>query len=115
MRTPSLLHRRSLLAGLAAIALVPALARAAEVDDGRVDRKVAEIFGLHLGVAPESLKPSDRFLEDMLIDDIDDLGDILTDIERQFGIDIPVVIATQFTTMGNVIQFIKDLLASQRF
>ncbi len=89
--------------------------RAAPDEDAEIGRQVTEIFARHLEVAPEKLKPDHRFLEDLGLDDIDDIGDILTDIEAQLGVDIPVDIATQFTTIGNVIQFIRDVRASRRF
>jgi acyl carrier protein len=106
-------RRQILLAALATFAGA-GFAHAAD-DDAQVDRQVAEIFGRHLGVEPGSLKPDDRFLEDLGLDDIDDIAAILTDIEAQFGIDIPVDIATQFDSLGNVIRFVKDVRASKRF
>ncbi len=107
--------RRGFLFGFAAVLAAGGVAHAADSEDARIDGKIAEIFGHHVGVPPETLKPSDRFVEEMGVDDLDDLAAILTDIEAQFGIDIPVDIATQFTNMGNVMRFVKDVLASKRF
>ena len=41
-------------------------------------------------------------------------AEILTDVQKKFGIDIPVDIATMFETMGNVIRYVKDTLAAKR-
>src|SRR5262245_21813636 len=108
------LLRRSFILGSATALAVGRYALADDEADAQIEKKLTEIFAQHLGVRPETLKPSDRFFEEMGMDDLLEIGEILTDIERQFGIDIPVDIATMFTNMGNVIRFVKDLLASKR-
>ena len=48
------------------------------------------------------------------LDDLLEIAEILTDVQKKFGIDIPVDIATMFETMGNVIRYVKDTLAAKR-
>ena len=110
---PDLPSRRRFLFGLAAVLGGPGSALAQDAEDS-VERRVAEIFGYHLGVDPGTLKPADRFYEDMGLDDLLEIAEILTDVQKKFGIDILVDIATMFETMGNVIRYVKDTLAAKR-
>lgn len=109
------LNRRTMLIVTLA-GLLTAGRRAQAADEGaEIAREVIEIFARRLEVDPDVLRPEHRFLEDLGLDDILEIGEILTDIEARMDVDIPVDIATQFETIGNVIQFMKDVRASRRF
>ncbi|NOY75674.1 MAG: acyl carrier protein [Kiritimatiellaeota bacterium] len=69
--------------------------------------KVKEIVVQQLGVAPDQVTESAKFIEDLGADSLDQV-ELVMALEEEFGSDIPDEAAEKLTTVGDAIKYIES-------
>ena len=69
--------------------------------------KVKEIIVEQLDVNPEQVKPEASFIEDLGADSLDTV-ELVMAFEEEFGAEIPDEDAEKLTTVGAVIEYLKN-------
>jgi len=72
-----------------------------------LEDKVKEIIMEQLGVNAEQVTPEASFIEDLSADSLDTV-ELVMAFEEEFGAEIPDEDAEKLTTVGAVIQYLKD-------
>jgi len=72
-----------------------------------LEDKVKEIIVEQLGVNPEQVTPEASFIEDLGADSLDTV-ELVMAFEEQFGAEIPDEDAEKLTTVGAVINYLKE-------
>jgi len=72
-----------------------------------LESKVKEIIVEQLGVNEEQVTAEASFIEDLGADSLDTV-ELVMAFEEEFGAEIPDEEAEKLTTVGKVIQFLKD-------
>ena len=72
-----------------------------------VEQKVKEIVGQQLGVNEDQVLPEASFLEDLGADSLDTV-ELVMAFEEEFGAEIPDEDAEKLTTVGAVINYLKE-------
>ena len=72
-----------------------------------LEDKVKEIIVEQLGVNAEQVTPEASFIEDLSADSLDTV-ELVMAFEEEFGAEIPDEDAEKLTTVGAVIQYLKD-------
>ena len=72
-----------------------------------LEDKVKEIIVEQLGVNESQVTPEASFIEDLGADSLDTV-ELVMAFEEEFGAEIPDEEAEKLTTVGKVIQFLKD-------
>ncbi len=72
-----------------------------------LEDKVKEIIVEQLGVNPEQVKPEASFIEDLGADSLDTV-ELVMAFEEEFGAEIPDEDAEKLTTVGAVINYLKE-------
>lgn len=72
-----------------------------------VEEKVKDIIVDQLGVNAEQVTPTARFIEDLGADSLDTV-ELVMAFEEEFGTEIPDEEAEKLTTVGDVINYIKE-------
>jgi len=72
-----------------------------------LEDKVKEIIVEQLGVNAEQVTPEASFIEDLGADSLDTV-ELVMAFEEEFGAEIPDEDAEKLTTVGAVIQYLKD-------
>ncbi|MDX1458825.1 MAG: acyl carrier protein [Marinobacter sp.] len=67
---------------------------------------VIEVIAEHLAVAPDSLSPSSRLVEDLGADSLD-LVELTMTLEERFGLEVSDDQADQLATVADVIRFVE--------
>jgi acyl carrier protein len=72
-----------------------------------LEDKVKEIIVEQLGVNAEQVKPEASFIEDLGADSLDTV-ELVMAFEEEFGAEIPDEDAEKLTTVGKVIEYLKQ-------
>ena len=72
-----------------------------------LEDKVKEIIVEQLGVNADQVTPGASFIEDLGADSLDTV-ELVMAFEEEFGAEIPDEDAEKLTTVGAVIQYLKD-------
>ncbi|MBM4142082.1 MAG: acyl carrier protein [Lentisphaerae bacterium] len=72
-----------------------------------LEDKVKEIIVEQLGVSADQVKPQASFIEDLGADSLDTV-ELVMAFEEEFGAEIPDEDAEKLTTVGAVIEYLKN-------
>ena len=72
-----------------------------------VEERVKEIICEQLGVEPDEVIPSAKFIEDLGADSLDTV-ELVMAFEEEFNLEIPDEDAEKIATVGAAIQYIKE-------
>ncbi len=72
-----------------------------------VEQRVKEIIADQLGVDIEQIKPESKFVDDLGADSLD-VVELIMAFEEEFGIEIPDEDAEKISTVGDVLNYIKE-------
>ncbi len=72
-----------------------------------VEEKVKEIIVEQLGVNPEQVTPTAKFIEDLGADSLDTV-ELVMAFEEEFDIEVPDEEAEKLQTVGDVIRYIEE-------
>lgn len=72
-----------------------------------LEEKVKEIIVEQLGVSADQVTPEASFIEDLGADSLDTV-ELVMAFEEEFGAEIPDEDAEKLTTVGAVIQYLKE-------
>lgn len=77
--------------------------------------RIRKILANHVGVDLSRMNPSDRFIEDLLMDDFDSMStvDFAVELEKEFQIKIPDSAAEKLTTFQSVVDYVADAVAAK--
>jgi len=77
-----------------------------------IEKKVKDIIVDHLGVNAEQVTPEASFVDDLGADSLDNV-ELIMAFEEQFGEEIPDEDSEKLTTVGNVLDYLKEKLADK--
>ena len=77
-----------------------------------IEKKVKDIIVDHLGVNAEQVTPEASFLDDLGADSLDNV-ELIMAFEEQFGEEIPDEDSEKLTTVGSVLDYLKEKLADK--
>jgi acyl carrier protein len=69
--------------------------------------RVKEIIVEQLGVAPEQVKPENRFIDDLGADSLDTV-ELIMALEEEFKVEIPDEDAEKLVTVGDAMNYLKE-------
>ena len=72
-----------------------------------LEDKVKDIIVEQLGVNPEQVVPEASFIEDLAADSLDTV-ELIMAFEEQFGAEIPDEDAEKLTTVGAVVNYLRE-------
>jgi acyl carrier protein len=72
-----------------------------------LEDKVRDIIVEQLGVNADQVKPEASFIEDLGADSLDTV-ELVMAFEEEFGAEIPDEEAEKLTTVGSVVEYLKD-------
>ena len=72
-----------------------------------LENKVRDIIVSQLGVNPEQVTPEASFIEDLGADSLDTV-ELVMAFEEEFGAEIPDEEAEKLTTVGSVVNYLKE-------
>ena len=75
--------------------------------DKPIDQRVKDIIVEQLGVKPEQVVPSAKFIEDLGADSLDTV-ELVMALEEEFGIEVPDEQAEKLQSVGDVTKYIED-------
>jgi acyl carrier protein len=72
-----------------------------------IEEKVKDIIVEQLGVNPEQVTPSAKFIEDLGADSLDTV-ELVMAFEEEFSVEVPDEEAEKLQTVGDVIKYIEE-------
>ena len=72
-----------------------------------IEEKVKDIIVEQLGVNADQVKPEASFIEDLGADSLDQV-ELVMAFEEEFGAEIPDTDAEKLTTVGKVVEYLKE-------
>jgi acyl carrier protein len=72
-----------------------------------IEERVKEIIVEQLGVNPEQVTPTAKFIEDLGADSLDTV-ELVMAFEEEFNVEVPDEDAEKLQTVGDVIRYIED-------
>ncbi len=75
--------------------------------DKPIDQRVKDIVVEQLGVKPEQVVPSAKFIEDLGADSLDTV-ELVMALEEEFGIEVPDEQAEKLQSVGDVIKYVEE-------
>jgi acyl carrier protein len=84
-------------------------------DRAEVAAKLRKILANHVGIDISRMNPTDRFIEDLLMDDFDSMSTVefVIEIEKEFGIKIPDSAAEKMITFQSVVDYVSEAVKSK--
>lgn len=77
-----------------------------------IEERLKEIISDQLKVDIEDIKPESSFVEDLNADSLD-IVELIMAIEEEFGIEIPDEDASQITTVGDAVEYLKKVVGEK--
>ena len=77
------------------------------MSNSNIEDRVKKIIVDMLGVKPEDVVPEASFVDDLGADSLD-LFELVMALEEEYSIEIPADDLTNLTTVGSVIDYLKD-------
>ncbi len=74
---------------------------------GKLEERVKEIIVEQLGVNAEQVTPEASFIDDLGADSLDSV-ELIMAFEEEFGAEIPDEDAEKLTSVGKVIEYLKE-------
>ena len=78
------------------------------MSDKPIEQRVKDIIVEQLGVKPDQVTPTAKFIEDLGADSLDTV-ELIMALEEEFGIEVPDEQAEKLQSVGDVIKYIEDL------
>ena len=77
------------------------------MSDKPIDQRVKDIIVEQLGVKPEQVVPTAKFIEDLGADSLDTV-ELVMALEEEFGIEVPDEQAEKLQSVGDVIKYVEE-------
>jgi acyl carrier protein len=77
------------------------------MSDKPIEQRVKDIIVEQLGVKPEQVVPTAKFIEDLGADSLDTV-ELVMALEEEFGIEVPDEQAEKLQSVGDVIKYIEE-------
>jgi acyl carrier protein len=77
------------------------------MSDKPLDQRVKDIIVEQLGVKPEQVVPSAKFIEDLGADSLDTV-ELVMALEEEFGIEVPDEQAEKLQSVGDVLKYVEE-------
>jgi acyl carrier protein len=77
------------------------------MSDKPIDQRVKDIVVEQLGVKPDQVTPSAKFIEDLGADSLDTV-ELVMALEEEFGIEVPDEQAEKLQSVGDVIKYVEE-------
>ena len=77
------------------------------MSDKPIDQRVKDIVVEQLGVKPDQVVPSAKFIEDLGADSLDTV-ELVMALEEEFGIEVPDEQAEKLQSVGDVIKYVEE-------
>jgi acyl carrier protein len=77
------------------------------MSDKPLDQRVKDIIVEQLGVKPEQVVPSAKFIEDLGADSLDTV-ELVMALEEEFGIEVPDEQAEKLQSVGDVQKYVEE-------
>lgn len=75
--------------------------------DKPIEQRVKDIIVEQLGVKPEQVVPTAKFIEDLGADSLDTV-ELVMALEEEFGIEVPDEQAEKLQSVGDVLKYIEE-------
>ena len=84
-------------------------------DRAEIASKLRKILANHVGVEISKMNPTDRFIEDLRMDDFDSMSTVeyVIEIEKEFGIEISDSVAEKMSTFQNLVDYVAEAVKSK--
>jgi acyl carrier protein len=84
-------------------------------DRAEIATKLRKILANHVGIDLSRMNPTDRFIEDLRMDDFDSLSTVnfVIEIEKEFGIKIPDAAAEKMLTFQSVVDYVDEAVKAK--
>jgi acyl carrier protein len=77
------------------------------MSDKSLEQRVKDIIVEQLGVKPEQVVPTAKFIEDLGADSLDTV-ELVMALEEEFGIEVPDEQAEKLQSVGDVLKYIEE-------
>jgi acyl carrier protein len=77
------------------------------MSDKPIEQRVKDIIVEQLGVKPDQVTPSAKFIEDLGADSLDTV-ELIMALEEEFGIEVPDEQAEKLQSVGDVIKYVEE-------
>jgi acyl carrier protein len=77
------------------------------MSDKPIDQRVKDIIVEQLGVKPEQVVPTAKFIEDLGADSLDTV-ELVMALEEEFGIEVPDDQAEKLQSVGDVLKYVEE-------
>jgi acyl carrier protein len=77
------------------------------MSDKPIEQRVKDIIVEQLGVKPDQVTPTAKFIEDLGADSLDTV-ELIMALEEEFGIEVPDEQAEKLQSVGDVIKYIEE-------
>jgi acyl carrier protein len=84
-------------------------------DRAEIAAKLRKILANHVGIDLSRMNPTDRFIEDLRMDDFDSMSTVeyVIAIEKEFGIEIPNSAAEKMPTFQSVVDYVAEAVKAK--
>ncbi len=77
------------------------------MSDKPLEQRVKDIVVEQLGVKPEQVVPTAKFIEDLGADSLDTV-ELVMALEEEFGIEVPDEQAEKLQSVGDVLKYVEE-------
>ena len=77
------------------------------MSDKPIEQRVKDIIVEQLGVKPDQVVPSAKFIEDLGADSLDTV-ELVMALEEEFGIEVPDDQAEKLQSVGDVMKYVEE-------
>jgi acyl carrier protein len=84
-------------------------------DRAEIAAKLRKILANHIDVDLSRMAPTDRFIQDLRMDDLDSMSTVeyVIEIEKEFGIKIPDSAAEKMITFQSIVDYVAEAVKSK--